>query len=257
MRKTLLAATALIGALTLPAGAALASEIAVATTDVNLRAGPSTDYPVVDTLIAGERLRVFGCLQTRSWCDVRFQGQRGWISANYIALRGDGYAGYHDFNPYSAPVITFSVDSYWRDHYASRNFYRDRDRYRRDRDGGRHDRGDRYDRRDRDGRDFDHRDRPRPDYGDDRRHGGYDDGGRRGGYDGDRDRHDRGDGDYRRRPPRDGRVGDDQGRGDDGRHGGYDGRGRDSGGHDGGHGNPRRYPVDPNAGPPIPLYKVR
>lgn len=244
MMKTLLAAAVLAGAVAAPAGTANASERAVATTDVNLRAGPSTEYPVVDVLVAGERLRVFGCLQTRSWCDVRFRGQRGWISSNYIALTGGNYSGRQDFDPYSSPVITFSVDSYWGDHYRSRNFYGDRDRFRghRDRDRGHrgdrgrdHDRGD-YRDRDRDGgRDRDRGDHRRGRDDDRRDYGGRGD---RGGW-GDRD----------------GRPGFDRDRGPDRAdfdRGGRGGRGD----HDRGprRGSDTRGPG--NGGPPVPLYRV-
>ncbi|NDW02986.1 SH3 domain-containing protein [Jiella pacifica] len=256
MKKTLLAAAALASAVALPAGSAHASEKAIATTNVNLRAGPSTDYPVVDVLVAGEGLRVFGCLQTRSWCDVRFRGQRGWISANYIALTGGNYSGRHDFDPYSAPVITFSVDNYWGDHYRSRNFYRDRDRFRGHR-GPDWDRGDRRDR--------DHRgpDRHRGDRGPDRDWGDRDGRGPHRGPDyGDRGRdRDRGD----RRPDfrdRDRDRGPDRadfdrpGRGPD--RGDFDRRGR------GDHGDRNRGGRDHDRGgrggndgkPPVPLYRV-
>ncbi|MCE7027884.1 SH3 domain-containing protein [Jiella avicenniae] len=241
MKKTLLAAAALASAVAVPAGSAYASEKAIATTNVNLRAGPSTDYPVVDVLVAGEGLRVFGCLQTRSWCDVRFRGQRGWISANYIALTGGNYSGRHDFDPYSAPVITFSIDSYWGDHYRSRNFYHNRDRFRGHRGPGR-DRGDwgrdRHDRGDR------HRGDRGRDYGD--RDGRDDDRGRDFG-----DRDGRGGrGDFDRRRPDDRADFDRRGRGDD-RRGDFFRRDRDGDDrgprHDGG----RR-----GDGPPRPLYRV-
>lgn len=159
MKLKLLAAAVIAGTMAVPSLAA-ASERAIATTDVNLRAGPSTDYPVVDVVSSGDAVRVFGCLETRSWCDVRFHGQRGWMSANYIAYavrRGRD----RSFDPYSAPVISFSIDGYWGDHYRGRDFYRHRDRYDRghhrgwkDRPRGWDDRGDRRHGRadDRDGR---------------------------------------------------------------------------------------------------------
>lgn len=246
MMKTLLAAAALAGVVAAPAGTANASERAVATTNVNLRAGPSTDYPVVDVLVAGERLRVFGCLQTRSWCDVRFRGQRGWISANYISLTGGNYSGRRDFDAYSAPVITFSVDSYWGDHYRSRNFYGDRDRFRGHR-GPDRDRGHRGDR----GRDHDR--------------GDYRDRDRDGGRDRDRGDHHRGRDDDRRdygdrggRGDRDGRPGFDRDRGPDradfdrGDRGGRGGRGDQDRGPR--RGSDTRGPGDGR--PPVPLYRV-
>ena len=187
MTIKLLAAAAAIGALVLP-GAALAAERAIATTDVNLRAGPSTDYPAVNVVEQGDSVRVFGCLQTRSWCDVAYDGQRGWLSANYIAYAGrHGYSDRRDFDPYQAPVITFSIDSYWNNHYRGRDFYSRRDDYEgprfhprpdhwRDRRDARRDwRDDRRDmRRDRprdplEYRDYNRRD-PRDDRSDFRRH---------------------------------------------------------------------------------------
>ncbi|MBO0663229.1 SH3 domain-containing protein [Jiella sp. MQZ9-1] len=154
MKLPILAAAALTATVAIPAGQAFASQKAIATTNVNLRAGPSTSYPAVDMVEAGEGLRVFGCLQTRSWCDVRYRGQRGWMSANYIAVASQSYRARREFDPYSAPVITFSVDSYWGDHYRQRSWYRDRDRFRGD---FREDRGPRD-------RDFDRRDRERHDW---------------------------------------------------------------------------------------------
>ncbi|MBP0616027.1 SH3 domain-containing protein [Jiella mangrovi] len=245
MKKTLSAAAVLAGVVALPVASAHASERAIATTNVNLRAGPSTQYPVVDVLVAGEQLRLFGCLSTRSWCDVRFRGQRGWISANYIALTGGNYSGRHAFDPYTAPVITFSVDSYWGAHYSKRDFYRNRDRYDRGRGPDWRD-GDRG--RDRRGRDADRgRDRDR---------------------DRDRDRrHDRGDRDHDRRDNAD--RGPDRGfgalardaerRGEDARRrGDRDDRGarrmRDNDRGDRGDRGDRRRGEDGR--PPVPLYRV-
>jgi len=144
MNKMLFAALAVASAFTLPASAQAQSR-AIATTDVNLRAGPSTSYPAVNVVGAGDRVRVFGCLDTRAWCDVGYDGQRGWMSSNYLAdARERRYTGPRYVDRMDAPVISFSIGRYWDDHYRGRNFYRDRDRY--------------DDRRGRDRRDFDRRD---------------------------------------------------------------------------------------------------
>ncbi|UIJ71547.1 SH3 domain-containing protein [Aurantimonas sp. HBX-1] len=129
MTKLLFAALALAGAFTIPAQAQAQSR-AIAVTDVNLRAGPSTAYPAVNVVGAGERVRVFGCLDTRSWCDVGYDGQRGWMSSNYLADAGERrYTGPRYVERIRAPVISFSVGSYWDNHYRGRSFYRDRDRF--------------------------------------------------------------------------------------------------------------------------------
>ncbi|HEU01784.1 MAG TPA: SH3 domain-containing protein, partial [Aurantimonas coralicida] len=76
MNKMLLGLLAVVGSFALPATADAAAR-AIATADVNLRAGPSTRYPAVDVVGGGDRVRVYGCLENRSWCDVGYDGQRG------------------------------------------------------------------------------------------------------------------------------------------------------------------------------------
>jgi len=126
-----LGAVAILATLLAP-GAAMAAS-AVATTNVNLRAGPSTAYPAVNVVGAGEGVRVHGCLNSRSWCDVSYGRQRGWMSSNYLAFidRGRRYTGTHAVTALRAPVITFSFGKYWDDHYRGRPFCRDRDRWER------------------------------------------------------------------------------------------------------------------------------
>jgi uncharacterized protein YraI len=143
MKKTLGAVT-LLSALALPSMAMAAT--AIATTNVNLRAGPSTNYPAVNLVGSGDSVRVFGCLSTRSWCDVGFAGQRGWMSSNYLAFieRGRRYTGDRAIVALRAPVVSFTFGDYWDSHYRTRPFYRDRARWdRRDwREGRREERRD-------------------------------------------------------------------------------------------------------------------
>jgi uncharacterized protein YraI len=121
---------AVIGFLSLP-GIAMAGSLAVATTNVNVRAGPDIGYPVVDVARAGDEVYVYGCLERRSWCDVDYDGLRGWISSNYLAFYDGGYryVGPQAVYRMRAPVITFSFGTYWDRHYRSRSFYRDRSRW--------------------------------------------------------------------------------------------------------------------------------
>jgi uncharacterized protein YraI len=69
----------------LSAGAAAAAP-AVTESSVNLRAGPGTQYQVVDTIPGGTTVDVAGC--TGSWCRVNFSGQVGYASRNYLQLAG-------------------------------------------------------------------------------------------------------------------------------------------------------------------------
>jgi len=122
--------TLALGLAALLPGAASAAT-AIATTNVNLRAGPSTAYPPVNVVRGGEDVQVFGCLANRSWCDVDFYGQRGWMSSNYLAFvrGGQRYTGARSVEYIGAPVISYSFGRYWDDHYRGRDFYRDRRRW--------------------------------------------------------------------------------------------------------------------------------
>jgi len=131
MRTLTLSALALVAAVAAPGLASAAT--AISTANVNLRAGPSTQYPVVNVVGNGSAVNVYGCLSNRSWCDVDYFGQRGWMSSNYLAYVRDGrrYTGAQVITSIRAPIITFSFGTYWDNHYRSRSFYPDRDRWER------------------------------------------------------------------------------------------------------------------------------
>ncbi len=130
MKRLIAATLAVSGVIALTVGADAASR-AFTSTDVNLRAGPSTSYPAVDVVGAGDRVRVFGCLSTRSWCDVGYSGIRGWMSSNYLVedYKVRRYTGPRVVDEIDAPIISFSVGNYWDNHYRGRGFYRERARY--------------------------------------------------------------------------------------------------------------------------------
>ena len=106
-----------------------------ATTNVNLRSGPSTAYPAVIVVRAGAPLNVYGCLADVPWCDVSFRGIRGWMAGRYIQTvyrQRRVYVAPEYYRPLGIPVIQFDLDRYWDRNYRSRDFYRDRDRWRRE-----------------------------------------------------------------------------------------------------------------------------
>ena len=82
LKTKLLAAGA---ALLLSTGAALAIP-ATAQTDLKVRSGPGTQYPVVGSIQAGETVDAGGC--TGSWCRVSFSGGSGFASRRYLAMGG-------------------------------------------------------------------------------------------------------------------------------------------------------------------------
>lgn len=55
---------------------------AAVNTNVNLRQGPGTNYPIMTTIPAGAPVAVAGC--SGAWCQVTFQGQGGYIIATSL-----------------------------------------------------------------------------------------------------------------------------------------------------------------------------
>lgn len=122
LKRWLLALGLLAGA----AGLAEAATVAVATGNVNLRAGPSTAYPVVTVVPAGARIVTHGCLEGYSWCDIAFGGARGWVAANYIRIVDQGAPVV--LTPGLAPAAGIAVvaynRAYWDTYYAAYPWYR-------------------------------------------------------------------------------------------------------------------------------------
>jgi uncharacterized protein YraI len=102
-----------------------AAQDARVTADLNMRAGPSTNFPVVDVIPESAPVDVHGCVKGYSWCDVSAQGSRGWVSANYLSYASGG--SYVPLLSYTEeidiPIITFSVGSYWDSYYRDRPWY--------------------------------------------------------------------------------------------------------------------------------------
>lgn len=99
---------------------------AVTTADVNLRAGPGTQYPVVTTIPYGAGVVVAGCVSGFAWCDVIWGGERGWVAAAYLQVvyRGAPVV----LTARSAPPIGINVvvfdHAYWSRYYVGRPWYR-------------------------------------------------------------------------------------------------------------------------------------
>jgi uncharacterized protein YraI len=130
MRRYLMTlAGALLAGTALPT-AAFAQD-AITTADLNMRAGPSTAFPVVDVIPDSAPVDVHGCVRGYSWCDVTTSGSRGWVSASYLSYaRGGNYVPLVEYGPqYGLPIITFSVGSYWDNYYRGRPWYSARARW--------------------------------------------------------------------------------------------------------------------------------
>ncbi|THK39662.1 SH3 domain-containing protein [Ensifer sp. MPMI2T] len=105
-----------------------------ATANVNMRSGPSTRYPAVIVIPAGDPVEIHGCLADLPWCDVSFYGGRGWVASRYVQAIYRSrrvYLGPEYYRPLGIPTVVFQFDRYWDRNYRGRDFYRDRDRWRR------------------------------------------------------------------------------------------------------------------------------
>lgn len=140
---------ALAAALGMLATPALAQGSGIVEVDLNLRAGPSTEFPVVTTIPQDSAVAVHGCIQGRNWCDISWRGERGWVAARFLGYRHQNRVVpiYDHYEVIEVPFITFSFGDYWERHYRRRPWYDRRDRWRviwreeaerdRDRDGRR------------------------------------------------------------------------------------------------------------------------
>ena len=76
--------SAAAGALLALTGAAYAQSAVVATTDLNVRAGPGSQHQVVGVIGAGQSATLDGCVENSKWCVVAFNGGQGWVYSDYL-----------------------------------------------------------------------------------------------------------------------------------------------------------------------------
>jgi uncharacterized protein YraI len=101
------------------------------TVNLNMRAAPDSDYPLITTIPAGSAISVLGCIDDYQWCDVTAYGERGWVSGDYIeySYQNRRVPLYGYGAQIGIPIISFIIGDYWGSHYNHRSFYRDRDRW--------------------------------------------------------------------------------------------------------------------------------
>jgi uncharacterized protein YraI len=103
-----------------------------ATANVNERSGPSTDYPPIVVIPAGSPVVIYGCLSDDSWCDISWNGNRGWMASGYLqANYNNQRVVLHDYiGDLGVPFVTFDLGNYWGDHYRGKSFYGQRSQWR-------------------------------------------------------------------------------------------------------------------------------
>ena len=85
-RKSSAIAVALVAVASLATPAAAAT-IAIATTPLNIRSGPGPQYSVIGAIPDRGQTTIIGCIQGSLWCQVSFNGRRGWAYAQYLTAR--------------------------------------------------------------------------------------------------------------------------------------------------------------------------
>ncbi len=126
MRHALFLAATIAGTAFLGNNSALAGSYAAV--EINMRAGPSTRYPAIDLVRGGMPLNVLGCTNGYRWCDVEASGRRGWVSGAYIEIEHDTQrlrvpAYVQVVHEPVVPTVSFSINTYWSEHYSDREFY--------------------------------------------------------------------------------------------------------------------------------------
>lgn len=97
----------------------------------SMRAGPEGGYPLVRSVARGNRVNIYGCLDDRSWCDVSYGNDRGWVTGSDLAAEYQGrqenvvaFSG-----NFGIGTLTFSFGDYWENNYRQRPFYSERYRW--------------------------------------------------------------------------------------------------------------------------------
>lgn len=125
MRNQLKALCLLSAALVAVPSVAWSQQLAYASQTVNMRAGPSRDYPIVATLGSGTPMTIYGCLQDYKWCDVVVGSSRGWVYSGSIVYP---YLGRNvpvmSYGPtVGLGIVTFSIGNYWDNYYTDYPWY--------------------------------------------------------------------------------------------------------------------------------------
>ncbi|MEM8625498.1 MAG: SH3 domain-containing protein [Pseudomonadota bacterium] len=124
-RSCMVAAVLALGITAILYQPAIATVTSFTTANVNLRAGPSTNYPVVHVIPASATITAYGCVADYAWCDISYREFRGWISAPYLKTVYNGAPVV--ITPAVATAIGVSVvtfnRAYWERYYVGYPWY--------------------------------------------------------------------------------------------------------------------------------------
>lgn len=95
---------------------------AVASSNVNVRRGPGTNYAVVDVLLRGTNVHINNC-NNAGWCWVNHGGPSGWVSENFLQrVSGGGGGGGGGGVVQPPPSAARQACFYDRTHLRGRSF---------------------------------------------------------------------------------------------------------------------------------------
>lgn len=100
-------------AVLLLSGSAFADVAATATTELNVRAGPGTQYPVIGVIGGGTGVGIQGCVEGSKWCSVNVNGAVGWVYSDYLVADLSGSPIVLTERPaeLQVPVVTYDGPS--------------------------------------------------------------------------------------------------------------------------------------------------
>ena len=117
--------------MTASVAAPFADPNASVTTDVNLRAGPDTDFPAIVVIPSDEYVTIYACIEDLSWCDVSYADHRGWVAADYIRpFYQSRFMTVQEYAPLVAlPSAPFDIKLYWTSFYRDQRFFGELDQW--------------------------------------------------------------------------------------------------------------------------------
>ena len=106
MLRTILAA----GAIALATSTSYAAVRGTVTTDLNLRAGPSSSTEVLTTIPGTAEVLIERCLENRNWCEVSYDGATGYAYGDYLLadLNGERVVVRENLGPLGIAVGAFT-----------------------------------------------------------------------------------------------------------------------------------------------------
>ena len=99
---------AVAGMLAVMSGAAFADTAVSAVTDLNVRAGPGPQYPVIGVLAAGQSATLNGCIENSKWCTIAEAGGQGWVYSDYVTADFGGNRVVLTQRPHGSSVTVVS-----------------------------------------------------------------------------------------------------------------------------------------------------